>query len=335
MVVAARKQRRSQPPGPEFRLGHAKFPGADCSTKLNAAKAQTLYDNGYRIVGRYLTNVPGGLDKAITKVDAQAIFDAGLRFFPIYQAGGSSNTYFTQEQGIADAQAAIAAAIGLGIPGDTFIYFAVDYDATDYNITNNVIPYFGKVYEVMSKSAYKTGIYGARNVCDRVASAGYSGSSFVSNLSTGFSGNLGFRMPGDWAFDQFANLEGANALGTGDGRIEIDRNAVSGRDQGVGFLVSQSGVFNYAGQVVETHDSEATYYYEDAYFLDSADAYNSSLATMSLCFELSSWTSHETKPENSGLLKYPTSCSSTAPRIKLVSLCPLLARNYSLTAVKS
>jgi len=210
--------------------------GADCAMKLDRAKAKTLYDHGYRIVGRYLTNVPGGRDKAITKEEAQIILDTGLRFFPIYQAGGAANAYFTEAQGASDAKTAIAAAEALGIPGGTFIYFAVDYDATDDNITTNVVPYFEKVHEIMSASVYKTGIYGTRNVCGRVAAMGYSENSFVSNMSTGFSGNLGFRMPDDWAFDQFANLEGENALGQGEGRVEIDKNAVSGRDRGVAFL---------------------------------------------------------------------------------------------------
>lgn len=52
----------------------------DCATKLTEAKAKTLYNNGYRYVGRYLTKVPGGLDKDITLEEAQIILDAGLNF---------------------------------------------------------------------------------------------------------------------------------------------------------------------------------------------------------------------------------------------------------------
>ena len=51
---------------------------------------------------------------------------------------------------------------------------------------------------------YRLGIYGSRNVCTRVCNAGYACSSFVSDMSTGFSGNLGFTIPNNWAFDQFA-----------------------------------------------------------------------------------------------------------------------------------
>ena len=201
----------------------------DCATKLTATTAKMLYNNGYRYVGRYLTKVPGGLDKDITLEEAKIILDAGLNFFPIYQTVGTKKEYFTAEQGISDANAAIEAARKLGIPNGTIIYFAVDFDAYDEHITNYVIPYFAKVHEIMEKSIYKTGIYGVRNACTRVSNKGYACSSFVSNLSSGFSGNLGFPMPDNWAFDQFATvnvIEGSNS-------ISIDKDGFSGRDEGV------------------------------------------------------------------------------------------------------
>lgn len=204
----------------------------DCATKLTAAKAKTLYDNGYRYVGRYLTKVPGGLDKDITVEEAQIILDAGLNFFPIYQTVGTKKEYFTAEQGTSDANAAIEAARKLGVPNGTIIYFAVDFDALDVDITNNVLPYFSKVHETMEKSIYKTGVYGVRNVCTRVSDKGYACSSFVSNLSSGFSGNLGFPMPENWAFDQFATV----TVGEGTSSISIDKDGFSGRDTGVGKL---------------------------------------------------------------------------------------------------
>jgi len=47
-------------------------------------------------------------------------------------------------------------------------------------------------------------------------------------MSTGFSGNLGFPLPEDWAFDQISTI----TVGAGDGAIEIDNNINSGRDSG-------------------------------------------------------------------------------------------------------
>lgn len=206
---------------------------ADCATILTAAKAKTLYDNGYRYIGRYLTGTyNGGISKAITREEAEIIFDAGLNFFPIYQTSANSNSYFTSAQGTKDAKAAIAAAAALGVPANTIIYFAVDYDCLDYQITSNVIPYFESVHEVMSNSIYRTGIYGTRNACTRVSDKGYACSSFVGDMSTGFSGNLGFSMPDNWAFDQFYTT----SIGSGSGYLEIDKDGFSGRDYGVSKL---------------------------------------------------------------------------------------------------
>ena len=196
--------------------------GADCAQPLNAARAKTLFDNGYRYVGRYLTGTyAGGQSKALTIAEEQIILDTGLRFFPIYQNGGTSLDYFSEDKGKSDATAAVEAAVALGIPQDTIIYFAVDFDAMESQVNSNIIPYFRGVHSIISGSIYKTGIYGTRNTCRLVANAGYSCSSFVGDMSTG------------WAFSQFANLEGDDALGTGEGRVEIDKDAVSGRNQGV------------------------------------------------------------------------------------------------------
>ncbi len=207
--------------------------GADCAMILNEARAKTLYDNGYRYVGRYLTGTYGSdrISKALTVEEEQIILDAGLRFFPIYQDGGTRLDYFTESQGAKDGQTAIDAAVKLGIPKDTIIYFAVDFDAIESQVKSNIIPYFRAVYNELSQSIYRVGIYAPRYVCTLVANAGYSCSSFVGDMSTGFSGNLGYPIPDNWAFSQFANLEGSNALGSGEGRIEIDKDAVSGKDQ--------------------------------------------------------------------------------------------------------
>lgn len=206
---------------------------ADCATILTVPTAKSLYDNGYRYIGRYLTGTyNGGISKALTVEEANIIFDAGLNFFPIYQTSARSQEYFTEEQGEEDAYAAIEAASKLGIPKNTIIYFAVDFDAMDYQITSNVIPYFKNVHRVMTDSIYQTGIYGTRNACTRVSEMGYACSSFVGDMSTGFSGNLGYSMPKNWAFDQFVTT----TIGSGSGRLEIDKDGFSGRDHGVSQL---------------------------------------------------------------------------------------------------
>lgn len=48
-------------------------------------------------------------------------------------------------------------------------------------------------------------------------------------MSTGFSGNLGYPLPYNWAFDQISTI----TVGNGSGMIEIDNDICSGLDNGV------------------------------------------------------------------------------------------------------
>lgn len=206
----------------------------DCATILTTVKAKTLSEEGYEIGGRYLTGtIVGGASKALSRSEMNIIFDAGLRFFPIFQTAGNSESYFQEEnRGYSDAWDAFIAAYKLRIPENTIIYFAVDFDAMDYQIKETVLPYFEQVFNTLSNISarkYRVGVYGARNTCTQVCNAGYAVSSFVGDMSTGFSGNLGFKMPTNWAFDQFDTV----TVGSGAGMIEIDKDAYSGRDRGV------------------------------------------------------------------------------------------------------
>lgn len=207
----------------------------DTSFQLNAAKAKSLYQDGYRYVGRYLSGFAGTgsnrRPKYLTRSELNTLFNAGLKVFAIFQEGAVTPTKFTTALGRSDATKAIATAISLGIPEGEIIYFAIDRDMTDAQITSYAIPYFMGIKAAMSNygNKYRIGIYGSRNVCTRVAASGGSVSSFVSDMSTGFSGNLGYKIPNDWAFDQFHENDVYPTDGT---TIAIDKVAYSGRYNG-------------------------------------------------------------------------------------------------------
>ena len=59
-------------------------------------------------------------------------------------------------------------------------------------------------------------------------------------------------------------------------------------------ITEVTGKFKYPGSV-GNRDCEETYVYKDSYFKNSSYTYNQSLATMSLCLELSSWCSSDEK----------------------------------------
>ncbi|WP_198042663.1 glycoside hydrolase domain-containing protein [Oceanobacillus sp. AG] len=131
----------------------------------------------------------------------------------------------------------------LGFPPGTTIYFAVDYDAYDFEVQNNIIPYMASIRRVFDAHRatgrdYKVGVYGARNTCIQCMthSSVRADHSFVANMSTGFSGNLGFPMPTNWSFGQFyetdiySNINGTNVS------LRIDKNDYSGLDQGAQYI---------------------------------------------------------------------------------------------------
>ena len=196
----------------------------DTATPLTAASAAALYSAGYRAVGRYL--VTAGSDptwKVLQPGELALIFAAGLHVFPIFQMTGNTLAYFTEARGLADGKAAAAAAQSFGFLPHTTIYFAVDYDAQDVEITSSILPYFRGVLAGLrsgTSQAYSAGVYGTRNTCSRVSAAFGLLHSFVSDMSTGFSGNLGFQLPVNWAIDQISTT---TVSFTG-GSIQVDRN---------------------------------------------------------------------------------------------------------------
>lgn len=195
-----------------------------CDTRfeITTSRANELKAKGYNIVGRYLT---GTTFKVLRDDEPQRIIDNGLYFFPIFQESSTNVSYFTEERAILDAENAVRAARKFGIPEGNVIYYAVDLDATEAQIENYILPYFSTLYQY-ADTAYKIGVYGTRNVCTQVCEWGYAVTCFVSDMSTGYSGNMGFKMPSNWNFDQFAEIA-MNA--SSDGQWAIDKDAYSGR----------------------------------------------------------------------------------------------------------
>lgn len=204
--------------------------GVDMATQItSAATAKSLKAAGYNIIGRYLTGSVGTgadkRDKNLTNTEVKLLLDANLKIFPIYEDGGYEESYFNSKQGFADASIAVNTARQLGLPSGTVIYFAVDVDIQDGNMSSTVVPYFEGITGIIGSTEYKAGIYGTRNACLHVNHlVKYS---FVADMSSGWSGNLGFKMPENWSFDQFNEFTGAS---TG---IDMDQVAVSGKDNGV------------------------------------------------------------------------------------------------------
>ncbi|MFF2526988.1 glycoside hydrolase domain-containing protein [Streptomyces liangshanensis] len=212
--------------------------GAACDgvTLITPARAATLKAQGITYVGRYLTNPypmnPGDSleHKAIQPGELQTIAANGLRCFPIYQTFGRDSSDFSYPLGRAAGQAAVNAALDHGFKAGTRIFFAVDYDALDGDVTGSVLPHFKGIADAIADDGgrFEIGVYGPRNVCTRVGEAGHATASFVSDMSSGFSGNFGYPLPDNWAYDQIVT----RTIGSGNAAINIDVNIASGRDIG-------------------------------------------------------------------------------------------------------
>jgi peptidoglycan hydrolase-like protein with peptidoglycan-binding domain len=206
----------------------------DCITTITDARAATLTAAGYTMVGRYLDERPSSkpLNKQIQPGELDVIFRNCLKVFPISQYSGHEASYFTYAQGITDAEGAHDAARKHGFGRGTVIYFAVDFDATQSDIDGCVIPYFQGVVAGLAGRGqhYVHGVYGSRNICSEVTRRTHASWSYVAGMSTGYSGNMGYPLPENWAFNQVQTT----TLGSGTGQIEIDRDAHRpGSDPGV------------------------------------------------------------------------------------------------------
>jgi peptidoglycan hydrolase-like protein with peptidoglycan-binding domain len=207
-----------------------------CDTRftitLDLAKA--MKNSGYSVVGRYLDEpATSTLNKEIQPGELNAIFDGGLRVFPIWQYNARELADFSYASGSADGARAHDRMVYYGFNPGAVIYFAVDYDALDEEITSNILPYLRGVQSALVARGrkYLAGVYGSRNVCIRATNEAQIASSFVSGMSWGFSGNLGFPLPYNWAFNQVKEFSY-----TGGGQtIDLDRDVHRPEvDRGVG-----------------------------------------------------------------------------------------------------
>lgn len=202
-----------------------------CDTANTISKNERykiLQNLGIRAIGRYIVGDKFDGDessKELTFEEPEILIKNGFSIIPIYQRNGEpSLVFFNEEQAQEDAKIAERRARHHLIPFESIIYFAVDLDVLDSDISNKIIPYFKKIKETLNN--YKVGIYGTRNVCSQVMKAGYAETCYVSDLSTGYSGNMGFKLPENWNLDQYATVIG---LKDKEGEIwEIDKVNYSG-----------------------------------------------------------------------------------------------------------
>lgn len=221
--------------------------GFDTSHQLLGGKAAAAVQRGYTHVGRYLVGENG---KYLCAPEIAELRAAGLRLAPIYQRFNDKVAYLTRDNGMTEGLEALVRGRVLGLPAGSIIYFSVDFDATGDVVSGAVAEYFGGVKEIMDAVAFynfRIGVYATRNVCQVMIDRGLAVAAYVSGMSTGYSGNMGFPMPREWHYNQIIEL--TDDLGS----TTIDHVVVSRRAQSVdlaavsGPPVEQDGSYSETG----------------------------------------------------------------------------------------
>lgn len=101
-----------------------------------------------------------------------------------------------------------------------------------------IVPYFEKLNYVFKSETnnkkYKVGIYAPRYICSYISKEGLAEYSFVADMSSGYSCNLGYRIPKNWAFDQFFEFnERTGGQFPSSPSFDLDKVGYSGSDKGI------------------------------------------------------------------------------------------------------
>lgn len=205
--------------------------GFDTSTQLTSVNANDAVAHGYTHVGRYIV----GAGKFLATPELHALKNAGLKLWPIHQRYNNELRHMTYSNGYAHGIEAMDRARVLGLPDGVIMYFSVDFDPIEVQINGPVNEYFQGVNDAMALTCLgniRVGVYGTRNVCQKIIDAELAEEAFVPGMSTGFSGNMGVRMPEEWYFNQIVELSGAES-GFG---VNIDKVVVSSKAEAVSLL---------------------------------------------------------------------------------------------------
>ncbi len=197
----------------------------DTATRLSPSVLSSARDKGYTHVGRYLS----GTGKSITPDELSGFRDMGILLIPIEQRSNNDPSTMTRANGFGQGVEASQRANLLGLPRGSHIYFAIDFDATIEVIRGPVRDFMRGVEQAMDNlyaSKYAVGVYGTRNVCQYLMDQELAASCYVSGMSTGYSGNLGFPMPVPWAYNQIVEVQeqfGSSTIGVD--HVVVSRNS--------------------------------------------------------------------------------------------------------------
>lgn len=196
--------------------------GFDSSHQFTEEQIQKAKNDGYTHIGRYTV----GASKFISANELRALKQHGMALFPIHQRFNTSTANMTRSNGQKDGLEALQRCRVLGLPANSTVFFAVDFDPLGPEISGPVLEYFKGVNDSLHSVdtwSFNAGVYGTRNVCQNVIDNNLASTAFVAGMSWGWSGNMGYRMPDRWSYNQIAG----DSLDCNETSIPIDKVVVS------------------------------------------------------------------------------------------------------------
>lgn len=155
--------------------------GLDCDTDCTS-EVGCLKTGGFSFICRYINRA--------RKTETDHISTMGVYVVSVFEADPTSYNYFTPGRGNVDAQVAQHYAESLNQPGETPIYFTVDFDASLTQAQGNISEYFKEIREVLPFH-YKVGCYGNGTVLTVLLDAGLIDYAWLS-MSRLWSGSVTF-----------------------------------------------------------------------------------------------------------------------------------------------
>ena len=139
-----------------------------------------LKQQGVSTVIRYynFSNSSTFPNKRLELPEAEALAASGLQTAVVFQQRQNQASDFSELKGFAAGREAFRhAQHSIGQPAGSGIYFSVDFDASNSEINNNVIPYFQGVRRAFEQesggnSEYRVGVYGSGLVSSRLTDRG-------------------------------------------------------------------------------------------------------------------------------------------------------------------
>jgi Rv2525c-like, glycoside hydrolase-like domain len=175
------------------------FTAIDCAVDTTR-HLEALKRAGVERVFRYL-NPLGKSSKEVTEAEARAIAAAGLQLGLVSEGWGDfAHGALSAAAGTRDGEGAARKLPLLGAGNAATVYFAVDTDASELEVSKLVLPYFAEVARVAS-GKYRVGVYGSGLVCSRVLASGFVELAWLA-CSTGWRESREFAKSAAWAIKQ-------------------------------------------------------------------------------------------------------------------------------------